>query len=82
METRSIEVDGRVFRLQLERSFWNCLDEIIEGLNISIQWLISSCWSCRPDDIASSLRVFVLEHYQQQVGLEVLAAAGPSSSKH
>lgn len=82
MKIRTVTVHDRVLNVHLECKFWECLDEIIESLGTTLQGLVGHLRSSRPDDLASDLRVFVLQHYQRQANSDFSEMISPSSVGH
>lgn len=80
MKSRSVTVEDQLLDLQLECRFWECLDEIIESLGTTLQCLVSQFCSTRPEDLASDLRVFVLQHYQREASADMTRMVAASSA--
>lgn len=65
MDKRSITLDGHRTSIALEEAFWEGLEEIAAGHNVSLPTLITAIDRERgPDNLASALRLVVLEHYR------------------
>jgi predicted DNA-binding ribbon-helix-helix protein len=65
---RSIEIDGRNTSISLEDAFWECLQKIADERKVTPSRLISGIEAGRrTGNLSSVLRVFILEHYKDQL---------------
>ena len=65
---RSIEIDGRKTSISLEDAFWQCLQKIAEERKVTPSRLVSGIEAHRrTGNLSSALRVFILEHYKDQL---------------
>ena len=72
---RSITISGHLTSISLEPQFLEALKEIAKERGSTLQDLITSIDRDRREgNLSSTLRVFVLEHYQNQI-----AARTPSA---
>jgi predicted DNA-binding ribbon-helix-helix protein len=68
MPKRSIEIDGRKTSLSLENVFWECLQKIADERKVTPSRLVSGIEAGRRNgNLSSVLRVFILEHYKDQL---------------
>jgi predicted DNA-binding ribbon-helix-helix protein len=63
----SIRIGGHQTTVSLEGQFWEALREIATERGTSLQGLVTSIRAERRGPMSSSLRLFVLEHYQNQI---------------
>jgi predicted DNA-binding ribbon-helix-helix protein len=66
---RSIIVAGHKTSVSLEDAFWKGLKEIAAERNITLSGLVASIDSARINgsgNLSSAIRLFVLDHYQNQ----------------
>lgn len=68
--SKSVLVDGRRVSLRLEQAIWDGLKEIGQLQGKSLQSLCGEIHASRTDGIpfATSIRVFVLNHFRNGVG--------------
>jgi predicted DNA-binding ribbon-helix-helix protein len=71
---RSIRIGGLRTSIALEDHFFQALKEIAKDRGSTLQDLVTSIDRRREGNLSSALRVFVLEHYQNQI-----AARTPSA---
>jgi predicted DNA-binding ribbon-helix-helix protein len=67
---RSIVVVGHKTSVSLEDAFWRGLKEIAAGRDLAVSELVASIDSGRSDDtgnLSSAIRLFVLDHYRNQL---------------
>lgn len=67
MKKRSVTIHGHRTSVTLEDAFWESLNEIAKAKNISLQKLVEGIDSARNIEdggLASTLRVYVLNHYK------------------
>jgi predicted DNA-binding ribbon-helix-helix protein len=68
MKKRSIVIDGRKTSISLEDSFWSSLQNIARERATTIPKLISALDATRNENnLSSAIRVFVLNHYRNNV---------------
>ena len=65
---RSIAISGHQTSISLEPQFWKVLREIATERRSTLQDLVTSIDHDRREaNLSSAIRVFVLEHYQNQL---------------
>ena len=65
---RSIAIHGRKTSISLEDAFWQCLQKIAEERKVTPSRLGSGIEAHRrTGNLSSVLRVFILEHYKDQL---------------
>ena len=65
---RSIEIDGRKTSISLEDAFWESLQKIADERKVTPSRLVSGIEAHRrTGNLSSVLRVFILEHYKDQL---------------
>jgi predicted DNA-binding ribbon-helix-helix protein len=64
---RSIGIDGHKTSISLEDAFWNILKDIAHERGESISHLLTSINAKRQSNLSSSVRLFVLEFYKEQL---------------
>ena len=64
---RSVVVDGRRITLDLEDAFWTGLKEMAAWRDVRLADLIASIDGESSEDIASAIRLFVLNFYRHQL---------------
>ena len=75
---RSIVVAGHKTSVSLEDDFWGALKEIAREHRVTLSDLVGSLDGQRQHgNLSSTLRLFVLNHYRQQVPAEVGEPAHP-----
>jgi predicted DNA-binding ribbon-helix-helix protein len=66
---RSIVIGGHKTSVSLEEAFWKGLKEIAANRDLSLSELVSSIDAERSQgNLSSSIRLFVLDHYQTMIG--------------
>jgi len=85
---RSIVIAGHKTSVSLEDAFWKGLKEIAGERDMTLSELVASIDSeRRHGNLSSAIRLFVLDHYRNQIGDEIgehntsreLMAAGAAS---
>lgn len=64
MRKRSVTLAGHATSFSLEEEFWQALQTVARGRNLSLNALVSSIDAVRVGNLSSALRVFVLECYR------------------
>ena len=65
---RSIAIHGRKTSISLEDEFWQCLQKIADERKVTPSRLVSGVEAGRRNgNLSSVLRVFILEHYKDQL---------------
>jgi predicted DNA-binding ribbon-helix-helix protein len=68
---RSIVIAGHKTSVSLEDAFWKGLKEIARGRDLTLSEMVATIDSERAQgNLSSTLRLFVLEHYRAQIGIE------------
>jgi predicted DNA-binding ribbon-helix-helix protein len=68
---RSIVIAGHKTSVSLEDSFWRGLKEIARGRDLTLSGMIAAIDSERAQgNLSSAIRLFVLETYRAQIGVE------------
>lgn len=67
MIKKSCLIMGHATSIALEKEFWDALLKIAQLQNLSLRQLIIKIDSTRTTSLASSLRVYVLDFYQQKI---------------
>jgi len=63
---RSIVIQGRRTTIGIEEAFWSALKEIAQERGVTLTALVSTLDAERDSsNLASTLRVFVLDHYRK-----------------
>jgi predicted DNA-binding ribbon-helix-helix protein len=77
---RSIVVGGHKTSVSLEDDFWDALKGIARERRATLSDLVGSIKSQRKEgNLSSTLRLFVLNHYQQRCPAEAEEAEHPST---
>ena len=64
---RSIHIDGHKTSISLEDAFWNILKDIAHERGESISHLVTGINAKRRSNLSSTIRLFVLEFYKEQL---------------
>jgi predicted DNA-binding ribbon-helix-helix protein len=68
---RSIVIAGHKTSVSLEDAFWKGLKEIAMGRDVTLSEMVTAIDSERAQgNLSSALRLFVLDHYRAQIGIE------------
>ena len=68
---RSIVIAGHKTSVSLEDAFWKGLKEIATGRGLTLSEMVGTIDSGRAQgNLSSALRLFVLDHYRAQIGIE------------
>jgi predicted DNA-binding ribbon-helix-helix protein len=68
---RSIVIAGHKTSVSLEDAFWSGLKKIANGRKLTLSEMVASIDSGRAQgNLSSALRLFVLDHYRAQIGIE------------
>lgn len=63
---RSVIIKGRKTSVSLESPFWDGLKLIAKGRNLGVSKLVQEIYeTSQPENLSSSIRLYVLRHYQQ-----------------
>jgi predicted DNA-binding ribbon-helix-helix protein len=77
---RSIVIAGHKTSVSLEDAFWKGLKEIALGRDLTLSEMVAAIDSVRAQgNLSSALRLFVLDHYRAQIGLETEGRTSPLS---
>ena len=69
---RSIVIDGHKTSVSLEDAFWTDLKMIAHTRQTTLSGLVTKIDGTREGNLSSALRVFVLQHFQNEVGAGTL----------
>jgi predicted DNA-binding ribbon-helix-helix protein len=79
---RSIVLDGHKTSVSLEGAFWSELKEIAHFQNMTLSKLVSGIDATRNQgNLSSAIRVFVLEHIQNESKRTLIAPASSNESQ-
>jgi predicted DNA-binding ribbon-helix-helix protein len=68
---RSIVIAGHKTSVSLEDAFWKGLKEIAIGRGLTLSEMVTAIDTGRAQgNLSSTLRLFVLDHYRAQIGME------------
>ena len=68
---RSTVIAGHKTSVSLEDAFWKGLKEIARGRGLTLSEMVTAIDSGRAQgNLSSALRLFVLDHYRAQIGME------------
>jgi predicted DNA-binding ribbon-helix-helix protein len=68
---RSIVIAGHKTSVSLEDAFWKGLKEIARGRDLTLSEMVSAIDNERAQgNLSSALRLFVLDQYRAQIGIE------------
>jgi predicted DNA-binding ribbon-helix-helix protein len=68
---RSIVIAGHKTSVSLEDAFWKGLKEIAIGRGLTLSEMVGAIDSARAQgNLSSAVRLFVLDHYRAQIGIE------------
>jgi predicted DNA-binding ribbon-helix-helix protein len=68
---RSIVIAGHKTSVSLEEAFWKGLKEIARGRDLTLSEMVSAIDNERAQgNLSSALRLFVLDQYRAQIGIE------------
>jgi predicted DNA-binding ribbon-helix-helix protein len=68
---RSIVIAGHKTSVSLEDAFWKGLKEIAGARNLNLSELVAAINNGRDHgNLSSEIRLFVLDHYRAQIGIE------------
>ncbi len=74
---RSIVIAGHKTSVSLEDDFWKGLKEVAKDRKLTMSEMVASIDSARAQsNLSSAIRLFVLDHYRAQIGIE--ASGGTS----
>jgi predicted DNA-binding ribbon-helix-helix protein len=75
MMKRAVTIAGRRTSVSLEPHFWEALKEIAKERRSTLRDLVTSIDRDRREpNLSSAIRVFVLEHYQDQISARTPSA--------
>jgi predicted DNA-binding ribbon-helix-helix protein len=77
MDYRTFNVAGRDIAIALEEPFWECLEDLAARRRTSLGNLVQSLEAKGPPDIASALRVLVINDIMETAGIELTAFRSP-----
>lgn len=66
MKKHSVELSGHRTSIAIEDEFWHELRKIAQEKNISLRQILIQIDNNRTHNLASSIRLFVLNHYINQ----------------
>src|SRR5262249_13577409 len=82
LETFSVKLGARWTTIRLEPEIMQALREIARGVGISLNDLFTEIACAHGEgSFASAVRVSILSHYRQRLGLTEVAPGGPHSVK-
>jgi len=64
---RSIDIDGHKTSISLEDAFWNILKDIAHERGETLSHLVTGINANRQSNLSSTIRLFVLEFYKEQL---------------
>ena len=64
---RSIHIDGHKTSISLEDAFWNILKDIAHERGETLSHLVTGINAKRRSNLSSTIRLFVLEFYKEQL---------------
>ena len=67
LKKRSVRIGGHDTSITLEEPFWNALRDIAAAQNVSVNALISEIDENRNGNLSSALRVYILQHLQDEL---------------
>jgi predicted DNA-binding ribbon-helix-helix protein len=68
---RSIMIAGHKTSVSLEDAFWKGLKQIAMGRGLTLSEMVALIDSGRAEgNLSSAIRLFVLDHYRAQIGIE------------
>src|ERR1700682_3138543 len=77
---RSIVIAGHKTSVSLEDAFWKGLKEIAMSRDLTLSEMVAAIDSGRAQgNLSSTLRLFVLDHYRAQIGVETSGRTLPVS---
>jgi predicted DNA-binding ribbon-helix-helix protein len=77
---RSIVIAGHKTSVSLEDAFWKGLKEIATSRGLTMSEMVGTIDSARAQgNLSSALRLFVLDHYRAQIGIEADGRTFPLS---
>ena len=77
MDYRTFNIAGRDIRIALEEPFWECLEDLAARRCTSLGNLVHSLETRDSPDIASALRVLVINDIMEAAGIELTAFRPP-----
>jgi predicted DNA-binding ribbon-helix-helix protein len=79
---RSIVIDGYKTTVSLEYAFWAALKEIAHSQGVTVSSLVTAIdATCKQSNLSSAIRVFVLEHFQNEGRRTPLAGGNSDESQ-
>ncbi|ARJ67357.1 aryl-sulfate sulfotransferase [Magnetospirillum sp. ME-1] len=63
---RSVKIAGHATSVTLEPEFWECLRELSEERNLSINQMVAEIDCSREANLSSAIRVFVLNELKRK----------------
>lgn len=79
LRKRSVVLDGHKTSLSLEDAFWIELKEIARSQSLSVSKLVAGIAAREQRNLSSGIRIFVLEHLQNQ-GKQNIGFLSPTKS--
>jgi predicted DNA-binding ribbon-helix-helix protein len=77
MNERTVVVAGRNVSIDLEEQFWECLEDLAVRRKLSLRSLVANIAEQYPLDIASALRLLVLDDVLQTAEIELTPMRTP-----
>ena len=78
---RSIVIAGHKTSVSLEDAFWKGLKEIARGRDLTLSEMVAAIDSERAQgNLSSALRLFVLDHFRAQIGMDASERIQPLSN--
>lgn len=76
MRDRTFDVARRSISIELEAHFWKCLEDLAVEQDLTLRALVAKIGRQFPHDVASALRLHVLDDVLQKAGYSL--TAGPA----
>ncbi|RYH68001.1 MAG: hypothetical protein EON54_03210 [Alcaligenaceae bacterium] len=77
MDDQTFNVAGRPIRIALEEQFWECLEDLAIEQDLALRTLVARIGGQFPLDVASALRLYVLDDVLQKAGYTLTATPAP-----
>jgi predicted DNA-binding ribbon-helix-helix protein len=77
MGDRTFIVAGRRIRIALEEQFWECLEDLASEQDLPLRNLVEMIGQRFPLEVASALRLYVLDDVLQKAGYTLTATPAP-----
>lgn len=77
MHDRTFNVTGLSISIELEEQFWDCLEGLAIEHDLTLRTLVAKIGRQFPLDVASALRLYVLDGVLQKAGHTLTAGPAP-----